>query len=299
MKRMTPEAFDRARTYLMEQARPLEREVFRFQFEDAGPEGALEALAAYRNPDGGFGRALEPDYRAEASSVLATCIALGRLEELGVAPGHPYVAGAEDYLLRAYDSAGRRWVIVPDTQEPHAPWWNAGDLEATFSGFRINPLAEVLARLACLERSRERVASLLPELLQRLATVADPAPSEIECLTALWRAGVERAFLGPWLAHRIPEAVEQDSGRWGSYCLKPLWAVPAPDAPGADALRSVLDEALDYEIRTQAADGAWEPYWDWGNAFPGDWTAARREWRGWLALRNLNALRAFDRLPQA
>ena len=40
-----------------------------------------DAVAAYRNPDGGFGHALEPDGRCPGSQPLAIEFALGTLDE--------------------------------------------------------------------------------------------------------------------------------------------------------------------------------------------------------------------------
>lgn len=304
MERLTPEAFARARTYLLERARPLERELFRVHFEGGSPGAVLKALEAYRNDDGGFGRALEPDYRAEHSSVLATCAALGRIEELDLPPDHPFVRGALTFLLGAYEAETRRWAIVPSTgeQEPHAPWWNASDLEETFAGFRINPLAEVLACFFRFGRTEERrlARGLFPVLRSCLGGAKELGPSEFEALLHLWQAPLDekgaRTSLAGFLRGHLSGAVERDPSRWASYGLKPLWAVPDPQCPGAIELADVLEQALDYEIQAQAEDGAWDPFWHWGQAFPDHWPVAREEWRGWLTLRNLKTLRAFGRL---
>ncbi len=63
MKRLSREAFERARAFLKSEARPLDRALFEHEFEGAPGERAIEELARYQNPDGGFGRALEPDLR--------------------------------------------------------------------------------------------------------------------------------------------------------------------------------------------------------------------------------------------
>ena len=72
MKLLSREAFERAADFLRHGARPLERALFAHAFEDGGRTPVLAALVPYQNDDGGFGRALEPDMRAEASSVVAT-----------------------------------------------------------------------------------------------------------------------------------------------------------------------------------------------------------------------------------
>ena len=77
------EALGAARRFLETEARALELARFRCSFEDAPAASVVEALAAYQNPDGGFGHGLEPDLRAPQSSVLCTSIALQILRELG------------------------------------------------------------------------------------------------------------------------------------------------------------------------------------------------------------------------
>lgn len=64
--RMTPamlskEAFETSRRFVETTARPLEVGRFYYHFEGASDESVLAALGEYRNADGGFGHALEPD----------------------------------------------------------------------------------------------------------------------------------------------------------------------------------------------------------------------------------------------
>jgi hypothetical protein len=68
---LSPEAFDSARTFVKAQARPLDQRLFEFYFEAGSAAAVLAELAHYQNDDGGFGRALEPDFRLVASSPLA------------------------------------------------------------------------------------------------------------------------------------------------------------------------------------------------------------------------------------
>jgi 3-oxoacyl-[acyl-carrier protein] reductase len=60
------------------------------------PEATLAPLAGYRNPDGGFGWALEPDSRARASQPVAALHAFEIFEE--IAPTTSPLAGRLDWL---------------------------------------------------------------------------------------------------------------------------------------------------------------------------------------------------------
>ncbi|MGH2988378.1 MAG: hypothetical protein ACRDMA_00730, partial [Solirubrobacterales bacterium] len=58
---------DAAFRFVAAHARVLDRRRLEVVLDDAAPDGALAALSAYRNPDGGYGWGLEPDLRATES----------------------------------------------------------------------------------------------------------------------------------------------------------------------------------------------------------------------------------------
>jgi hypothetical protein len=66
----TPD-FDAAADFLAASARVLDRRVFERLFSGGAAAPVRDAVAAYRNADGGFGHALEPDCRAAASQPAA------------------------------------------------------------------------------------------------------------------------------------------------------------------------------------------------------------------------------------
>ena len=53
-----------ARGFMAGHGRVLDRRRFELLLDDGDPEPVLDALAAYRNPDGGYGHGLEPDLRS-------------------------------------------------------------------------------------------------------------------------------------------------------------------------------------------------------------------------------------------
>ncbi len=61
--KLTRPGFEKARVFMKETSRDLDRRIFEYHFEGAPRDRALEALAAYANPDGGFGHGLEADVR--------------------------------------------------------------------------------------------------------------------------------------------------------------------------------------------------------------------------------------------
>jgi hypothetical protein len=87
----------------------------------------LDALRAYRNPDGGFGHGLEPDVRAPESEPAATLHALEVLGEIG-ALDDPMVTDAAAWVATiANPDGGVPFVLPTAAAHPHAPWMVPSD----------------------------------------------------------------------------------------------------------------------------------------------------------------------------
>lgn len=311
MKQLSHESFERARGFLQAQARPLERALFAYYFEDGEGNEVFAELARFQNDDGGYGRALEPDLRTPSSSALATANALALLADLDCPAEHPAVGRAVAYLQKTFDVQTRVWRVAPlDANEhPHAPWWQDedGSLAQTFDGFRIIPRAYLLASLWHYQAlvARDWLEDLTEETLNYIETVdafGTGGGSDLEYGMRLAKA----QNLPPAYAERLqarilkglPAVVEQDPAKWGEYCITPLRAVHTPDGLGAGLIPEALQAHLDYQIEHQAEDGAWDPNWSWFGLYPDIWPQACQEWRGMLTLEALRSLRAFGRLEE-
>ena len=78
---MTTTNVDAAARFLAGNARVLDRRRFERLFLDGEARPVRDALAAFRNSDGGFGHALEPDGRTPGSQPAAVAMALRTLDE--------------------------------------------------------------------------------------------------------------------------------------------------------------------------------------------------------------------------
>jgi hypothetical protein len=313
MKHLDREAFNCARDFINAQARPLDRALFVYRFEGAPTVSragrVIDEIARYRNDDGGFGHALEPDLRTPSSSALATGHALETLAELGCTAEHPLVAGAIRYLLATFDEDNSAWRVAPHdaNDHPHAPWWHdeEGSLARTFDDFLVIPRAQIVGLLH--HFSAQFSTDWLADLTER--TVADIETIEpfgsgggddlryALCLTetpALPQRWKDR------LMQRIrtvaPAVVSRDPAAWDTYTITPLKIVSSPDSPVLDLIEDAVQRCLDYQIAHQSVEGSWDPVWTWGDAYPDDWAKAKREWRGVLTLETLTVLRAFGRI---
>src|SRR4051812_20023188 len=111
-----------AERFVLSNARLLDRHRLAVLLHGAPVAPVLAALRAYRNSDGGFGHALEPDVRAPESEPASVLHALDVLAEVG-ALGDPMVADAAAWVAAIADPDGGVPFVLPTAAAyPHAPW---------------------------------------------------------------------------------------------------------------------------------------------------------------------------------
>lgn len=304
--RLTAEAFRAARRFIETAARPLEIARFHFEFEGGSRTAVIDALRMYQNTDGGFGRALEPDFRAEQSSALCTVTAFDILRSIRANSDEPMVSAAIAYFLKTFDQEKTHWRLIPETGQdaPRAPWWNNSD---TFDKFSLNPTAAILGYLYDHQE-------IVPE--QFLSTVSDRVVDHLKalegigmhdllcCITLLKAEALPATVhekIYPQITRLMDEAIAYDPKDWKGYVLRPVQVVDTPESFFLAGRERAVGASLDYEISEQRENGFWVPTWTWGGAFPAAWEEAHREWSGIITLARLSLLKQFHRidLPQA
>jgi hypothetical protein len=288
-----PVDFDSAERFMLANARLLDRHRLAVLLHGAPVAPVLDALRAYRNPDGGFGHALEPDVRAAESEPAAT---LHALEVLGgiAALDDPMVADAAAWVASIADADGGVPFVLPTAAaHPHAPWMVPSDGGSHLTFAIAGALWEAgsselwLARAsewcwAKLERPDELSAYWVKFSLDFLDRVPDHARAS---------AAIEdlRPLIGSDGSMPVP-------GGTGDERLTPLTLSPRPAARSRALFTDDQIEAdLDVLQRGQQDDGGWT--FDWLAWSPGQSV----EWRGAVTLRALDTLRAHGRieLPHA
>lgn len=302
--KLSQAALTRAAAF-MHASRPLDRALFAFYFENGSSHAAFDELQLFQNADGGF-YGLEADTGFDFSTILSTCRALHLLHDLHAGATHPLVSRALDYLIANFNTTHHAWPIIPahDNSRPHAPWWHCSDdFAANWGGYVDNPRPDVLAGLhlfACAKTDVLRT-QIAATTLERLRTHEGSMEMHgLMCYLRLHAAPGLDAELMNALNQRLPAwidaAVEHDSTKWSGYGLRPLDVAPTADSTWRARLGSVVDHQLDYLIETQAPDGSWHPYWNWGDSFPEAWPAAKLKWQAVLTLQNLRTLRSYERI---
>jgi hypothetical protein len=300
----TKQSFIHAHEYLDSQARPIEKTIFNYDFANGKVEEVVEALATFRNSDGGFGHGLEPDIRIPDSSALATTLALGILKQINAPPSHPLIQGAIEYLRATLDETTFTWRLIPlsTNNAPHAPWMHDEDssLRKSFSDFLINPRAEIVALLY--HFGDDKLAQWL-NMVALKTTEAIMSQSldmhELVCATTFIETRAVPAAYRKRAFSKVSEIAKTISGTspsdWQGYTPQPLLYAPTPESPLAKTLSESIPANLDFLIQQQTDSGTWEPTWNWGTGDPA-WNDAKREWIGFLTLKNLRILRAWGRL---
>ncbi|MFD1676975.1 hypothetical protein [Alicyclobacillus fodiniaquatilis] len=308
MHTITQQQLERSKRFLQTHGRTLDYLLAQFYFWGGSVEDVREALADFQNQDGGFGHAIEPDFRLNTSSPMATSIGLQYACEIGLTADDPMIQKAIQYLLAHFDPDEQRWHAVPETinDMPHAPWWTF-DLTTGRCGTEntwANPNAELLGYLW---RYKDLVpADFLHSLTDKAMLELEILPVNLEmhdflCYQRLSENIPEpyRALVMDKLMKSAGLTVDTDPNQWADYGAKPLQIASFPDSPFAEILQASLAANLDYEIEHMNDDGSWSPNWSWFGNYEADWEIAKVEWQGYITVRNLKSLYDFGRVVQS
>lgn len=278
----------RARDFILREARLIDRRLFETWFEGGDPQAVLTALRAYQNPDGGFGHALEPDTRSSISQPLYVEMALDYMADAG-AVDRDMAWRACDFLQSVCGPEVGVPILVPGFETAaHAAHWRGVDMTP-----QINPNGGIAGRLHELGVAhpwRERVTEFCWSALREIDGAHDVSEALVFLEHAPDRARAEPAVariaaLLPAQRHYKADPAE------AGYGLTPLRFAPSPKSP----FRPLFDDELiarnlDHLAAEQEADGGWPL------DFEPPSQAAVSAWRGIVTLRALKVLKAYGRL---
>jgi hypothetical protein len=279
-----------AEQFLAAHARVLDWRRFDRLFRDGEPGPVRDAIASYRNGDGGFGYGLEPDGRAPGSQGAAMELALRTLHEAD-AWDDELVAGACGWLqANAAEGGGAAFVEPSIDGWPHAPWWvpEPGRPAALLpTGMIAGTLHARGVRHPWLDRATE-------VMWARIDGLSDPGPYDMRGVLRFLdhvpdrdRAERARSSAGELLFKL--NLVEVDPAAAGEV-HGPLDYAPAPGLASTLFDEATIDANLDHLARAQREDGGWMFNWP-------SWSAAAEAgWRGCVTVDALSTLRAYDRL---
>ena len=283
----TPD-FDAAADFLAASARVLDRRVFQRLFSGGAAEPVRDAVAAYRNADGGFGHALEPDCRAAASQPAAVEMAM-RIMDLADAWDERLVRDAIDWLATTAPPEGGAAFVGPSVAEgPHAPWWVPAE------GASLIQTGQIAALLYAHGLAHPWLDGATRVMWSGIEGLASPNGYEMFGVLAFLEHVPDRkraadAFdrVGPLLLSSGLVALDPaaEGETFGPLDFAPL--------PGSIARRlfdaPTIDAHLDHLAGAQRDDGGW--MFNWPSWSP----AAEADWRGFITVDALRVLRANGR----
>jgi hypothetical protein len=281
---------DAAAQYLAADARVLERRRFERLFSDGGPLPVRDAVTAYRNPDGGFGHALEPDGRGPGSQPLAIEFALRVLHEAD-AWDTGLAEGACEWLAAHAPPGGGAVFVSPSLSGwPHAPWLvpeEGGPASLITTGL----IAGILHARRVEHPWLDGATSLL---WSRIGSLTTTGPYDMRAVLRFLDSVPDRARAREAVARLGPvifgqDLVAMEPGAPGEVHT-PLDFAPRPGLPARDLFdEAVITAHLDHLAGAQRDDGGWMFNWlAWS-------PAAEREWRGAVTVDALDLLRANGR----
>ncbi|MFW9805698.1 MAG: hypothetical protein ACFFFK_03090 [Candidatus Thorarchaeota archaeon] len=299
--KLTKDAFSRAEEFIHSNARKLDIELFEYHFKEKSKDDVLGELKKYQNSDGGFGNAIESDFRLTASSAMATSVGLQYAVKVNAEANDEIVQRAIDYLVDTFDMEHSYWPRTPIevNDVPHAPWWHVDEIKLPTEEYWANPSAELLGYLYRFQNNVPK------DLFTQINKRALDNLSNLDIIESLYCfMNWERAY------QSVPEPLksiihEKTSNTLRSFIQKPetlgeiriFWIAPSRKSFFL-VLPGFVYWFYDYEIGQQREDGGWWPTWSWGQ-YDDVWPIAEKEWAGKITVQCLLALDRFKLLEMS
>jgi hypothetical protein len=278
---------DAARRFVLANSRLIDRHRMAFLLDGAPAARVITALRAYRNPDGGFGHALEPDIRAPESEPAAAVEALRLLAGLG-ALDDPMVPDLAAWVSTVAEPDGGVPFMLPTAADsPHAPFLSP----APGSSFLTYALAGALWQARSDEPWLARATEWSWAGLEAGGLGAYGVKCALEFLDAVPDEAQAREALERLREHIQPDGSMPVTGGTEDERLTALVLSPHPGARSRTLFTAEQIEAgLDELEQGQQDDGGWT--FDWVAWAEGQSVDARSA----MTLHALTVLRAHERI---
>lgn len=306
--------YQKAKTYVDRNARPLDLMRWKFHFEKGSATQVLEALAAYQNEDGGFGHGLEPDSFNPESAPIQTWCATELLYEIGHTDGqHAIVKGILNYLDSGKDYRDGYWLAeIPSNNDyPHAPWWSYE--ENSIEEWGYNPtiaLAGFALRYAKEETSLYAKAKMIAKTAVKEFLKGNVIQNDMHELACFLRFCdyVELADQEKEQGLGKEIQLEEVKSLCAAYVKKSIcknieeWSTTYTAYPSnfmmsrTSSLYEENKELADYECKfildQQLEDGSYSITWNWSD-YANEWAIAKNWWKVNRTILNMQYLKGF------
>ncbi len=287
---LSKELIERSLKDISKKGRKIDYFLLKNLFDDREIE-IIECLKKYQNPDGGFGKGLEPDSRLPGSSVVSTDMAVMILKEVKeLSLKQDIIKDIVHYYESVYKPEISGWELVPPEVDdyPHAVWWNYSGL----SGFTYgNPNPQVVGFLA---QNKEYLQKLdIRFLVDKIVDyIINVFPQEIQkhntlcCLEFYnYMDDDTKQKIYPTLEAAIKKEMRTDD--FGPYALEPH-DVYLTCKEFVEGYEDALERNLEYHFQ-RLQNGLIMPNWDWCQ-YPEEFKKTIPEWAGHLTYSIIKAL---------
>lgn len=290
--------FQKARFFLYDHARLVERRMFEFLFETGSRQAVVSAIKAYQNPDGGFGNAFEPDKRTPFSQPLDVQVALEALDRCGALTDdqvkNEMLLPVCNYLSSVTIPEGGVSCVLPTTSGyPSAPWWQLDPAKPLVGD--LNPTAAITGLLLKAGVQHPWIDEAVQFCWRAIDALEVDWYHTLICVLTFLENTPQRQQAEAALARiesrlRKPGVIELNPGASG-YVQMPLDWAPTPN----HFCRKLFDQdMIDIHLAAlkarQKEDGGWPISWEASSI------AVEMEWRGIRTLDVLITLRAYGAL---
>jgi hypothetical protein len=301
LRLLSKELFYKSKNYILNNARPLDKALFKFEFEEGEYTEVIDELKNFQNEDGGFGNGLEPDIRMPDSSVIVTTVAFQYLNEIKQYP-NDVVQPAIEYLISNINfypeenSIKHYWFSVPlmINNYAHAPWWSLEKLDPLPIDRWPNPSVEVIGYLLKFSKlisqklhdeiidDLNAYFSIIPKLTDNVyynflcfKRIINDLPTDLQqkCFSFL-----DRTF-----------SKENHLQAKNFELIKAQWMVTEKSSYLFQKYTETMTNLLNAEINRIPEDGGSHPKWKWGN--DDQWVKIEQEWSGKLTYELLVTLK--------
>lgn len=312
MKTLDTRAFEEIKTWIYRNARPIDLALWQYNFESGSREKVMEMLGYYRNEDGGFGGALEPDCWNTESSPYSTMIAIGILRSIGFTDAsHPMIQGIFRYLDNTeYCSEDGWFFCIPSNDNfPRAPWWTYDEnVNAVQSmGITAALCAFVLRYGECQSALYAKACGYVDRILEKLEATEDFGETGVGGLGILLNdiieSGLSSRFdcsvMKKMLMEQVNSSIERDPEKWAFYTPRPSEFIFSPDSHFYPGNEEIVEKELDYLIGTRNPGGVWNITWTWfqmGEQYGKEFAVSENWWMASKAIEKINFLKRFRRI---
>lgn len=280
--------YEKARTYIYRNARPLDLARFQYHFENGSKEAVLTALSSYQNEDGGFGHALEADSWNPDSAPIQIQTAIKILEEIDFdETEHPIVKGILNFLASGKCFDKHFWYAKDDYNPT-----------AALAGFIIcfadkgSTLYETGCRIVkeaydqLVFESRKNDINTIYCYIQMLNYLKKAKETEL----------VDLIVLETRLRGIVKRSITQDKKEWqNGYACKPSQFFNSGNSIFYQDNKEIADYECEFIRGTQLEDGSYPVPGDWEN-YPEEWTVGKMWQRAEMIISNLLYLKGMGEI---